>query len=618
MKQHRSALFFILILSTQFFAFIDSVHIKKLRKLRKDGDGDNSGPSGGEVALKGGEIAANCMKALSDNIPPSFCWKEGGDVGVIPTRCPDGFFRSLALCFEHCQPTHYHVLGICWASCSSGYSDHGASCFKSLFDWYFKNSYIPHSVTNFDASVPCSAGNYKFGALCYRDCANIGMYNCGIGACVNDPSSCGPEVLSMAIDTIVGVATAVASIFTGGAAGAAANGVKTGLKKVGMSAIKKSLSSLKKIFTSEMKKKIINRAKKYVKEKAIEIAQGKIQEFAVGKICDAIWDSAEQKTLSAPDVTEQDALDAVDIFNVQGIISGCSDTSTQNGAIDCAKNVIDGLSTFDPTGLLSVAATFMKPICNVPGGEETEVPLATHEDLIINPNCVYLFDACFFMGDYKEICHDVLGLDHFDKKTSSYKIGKAVSGMFFPDFGFVGKGYPFGPGAEVECLKEFQTEEVAFDDWIVSIKLHVSHCFLIVFQTPLSPGADNNFYYCDKEVPDCTLFLYSYAKFMRGYTFTEGVKLTVYSGTNYEGDSWEVPIGEIDPTTIKINTIKSYKLHYPEDAKDTEEPIPEQPPKPVENENIIQETPIPDKSVIEFVPLTDEDLVDVEIPAPEQ
>lgn len=601
-------------LTFQFFAVIDSVHIKKLKKTKKD-DGSDSGPSGGEVALKGGEIAANCMKALSDNIPPSFCWKEGGDIGVIPTRCPDGFFRSLALCFQYCAPTHYHVLGICWASCDPGYTDHGASCFESLFNWYFKNSYIPHSVTNFDESVPCSTGNYKFGALCYRDCANIGMYNCGIGACVNDPSSCGPEIISMAIDTIVGIATAVASIFTGGAAGAAINGVKTGLKKVGISAIKKSLASLKKMFTSEMKKKIINRAKKYVKEKAIEIAQGKIQEFAVGKICDAIWDSAEQKTLSAPDVSEQDALDAVDIFNVQGIISGCSDTSTQNGAVDCAKNVIDGLSTFDPTGLLSVVATFMKPVCSVPGGEELEVPLATHEDLIINPNCIYLFEACFYLGDYREICDDAFGLEHFDKKTSSYKLGKAVSGMFYPEFGFSGKGFPFGPGVEVECLKDFQTEEVAFDDWIVSIKFHISHCFVITFQTPFSQY-DDNFHYCET-APSVTLYLYNYAKFMRGYNFTEGVKLTLYSEHDFLGTSWEVPIGNIEPATIPIVVIKSYKLDFPADSKDVTEPIPEQPPKPIEDENIIQETVIPDRGVIEFVPLTDDDLTPIEeIPAP--
>jgi hypothetical protein len=35
------------------------------------------------------------------------------DVGIIP-GCPDGYFKSAALCYEHCKDGYAHVLGVCW------------------------------------------------------------------------------------------------------------------------------------------------------------------------------------------------------------------------------------------------------------------------------------------------------------------------------------------------------------------------------------------------------------------------------------------------------------------------------------------------------------------------
>lgn len=64
------------------------------------------------------------MKAM----PPEFCWKSGADAGRIPTDCPDGWERKLALCYEKCKSGYKHVLGVCWK---------------------FPKSYIPKSITNF-------------------------------------------------------------------------------------------------------------------------------------------------------------------------------------------------------------------------------------------------------------------------------------------------------------------------------------------------------------------------------------------------------------------------------------------------------------------------------------
>lgn len=54
------------------------------------------------------------MSALMSNIPPEFCWKKGGDAGKIPTGCPDGYHRSLALCYKDCKDDMKFVAGVCW------------------------------------------------------------------------------------------------------------------------------------------------------------------------------------------------------------------------------------------------------------------------------------------------------------------------------------------------------------------------------------------------------------------------------------------------------------------------------------------------------------------------
>ncbi len=182
-----------------------------------------------------------CMKAMMDSIPPAFCWKTGGDFGVIPTACPEGMFRFLALCYEKCPPGWTFVLGVCWSGCDPGYDNHPASCYKSLFRWYFKSSYISPSITNFSDRVPCDKGMYRpaGSALCYRDCNNIGMANCGIGACSSDTTSCLTSIGSMVVDVVQGLADGLSTIATLGTSSVVKTGLKAGLKAAGKAAMKR-------------------------------------------------------------------------------------------------------------------------------------------------------------------------------------------------------------------------------------------------------------------------------------------------------------------------------------------------------------------------------------------
>lgn len=55
----------------------------------------------------------------------------------------------------------------------------------------------------------------------------------------------------------------------------------------------------------------------------------------------------------------------MDIFGIGDIVSNCKDTKGEKNAIACASSVLSGLTTFDPTGLLTIANTFLKPTCVV-------------------------------------------------------------------------------------------------------------------------------------------------------------------------------------------------------------------------------------------------------------
>ena len=56
------------------------------------------------------------------------------------------------------------------------------------------------------------------------------------------------------------------------------------------------------------------------------------------------------------------------------MVKSCGDVSA-DGGLGCAKSVVEGLSAFDPTGIMTIAAAFMHPSCDVP-----EVGEKTHSD----------------------------------------------------------------------------------------------------------------------------------------------------------------------------------------------------------------------------------------------
>ncbi len=360
MKTQRNSFMLIyLLLSCVIF---NTVHTIKISKIKLETEQDDGAAS----KIDGAKLVGECMKGLVANIPPSFCWKKGADFGVIPTHCPKGYFRSLALCFEYCKPGYRHVLGICYEDCPRGFADLGLFCFR-FFEFRGKGIYAPKSLTNFSHEVPCYEGMYRIGALCYRNCENINMENCGIGACVSDQPACASAIVNMVVSTLSSIADIVILIISlGGSAAITAKKqqLTNSIKKIGQQGLRASakaaLKSLKGRFQKDIIKKALNQVRDYAKDSIFSALKSNF----ISAYCSTVYESVINKANPETAFNLDTVVGALDVLNIKGTIQACSNTS--DGGLNCAKNVLTGLSTFDPTGLLGVTAAFMHPECDVP------------------------------------------------------------------------------------------------------------------------------------------------------------------------------------------------------------------------------------------------------------
>lgn len=376
MKQINTHFIIYLVFS---LVILNSVNSVKVLKKKSEDAGTN---------VDVGKLVGECVKGLVKSIPPAFCWKKGADFGIIPTGCPNGYFRSLALCYEHCKPNYRHVLGVCWEDCPRGFADWGLVCFKFL-QFRGKGTYIPRSLTNFSHEVPCPNGMYRMGALCYRNCANIQMENCGIGACVSDQSVCASTIINMAVSTLQSVADSVLLIVSLGSSSSltpSKKAITEGIKKLGQQGLKSAIKSAVSSIRGKFQKQIFDKAFKEVRSFIKDSALGTLKSNFVSSFCSVVYEDMSARANTESTLNLNTVVDTIDVFNVKGIINGCKNTS--DGGLDCAKNVLTGLSTLDPTGILGVATAFMHPECDVPAREYviTPPPVEVNEIPIVG-NC---------------------------------------------------------------------------------------------------------------------------------------------------------------------------------------------------------------------------------------
>ena len=558
--------------------YVTGMNVLKKMSLKKKSQLESEAQANSQtLQFSPSETMKKCMGALMSSIPGDFCWKKGADVGIIPTGCPSGYFRFLALCYEYCGNGYTFVLGVCWAGCDSGYTDHGLSCFKNLFSWYFKHSYIPGSLTNFSSKIPCPSGMYRSGALCYRDCNNIGMENCGIGACAADGATCASKIGSMIQGVFEGIATAISTVVSFGGAAAAKTALKTGVKALAKSALNSVKNKLKKIFTSNIKNVVYNKAKELVKSKAKDFASEIANNIIPEVFCQQVWNASENNlnSQSSVEINEDSVLNAIDIFDIKGIVGGCSNTS--DGGLGCATAVIGTLSNFDPTGLLTIASAFMQPVCDV---TVKDYRITTEESTLItviqempkvqdcrefDQKCLHLWSECNFKGNYFKYCNNS-DFHEFNDKAKSLYVGNEIGITLFEHMSYAGSFLNFGPGSTISCLSEHKAD-VNLTAISSSALFDMGHCYFFNFQISQSTYREgNNHRFCDYMDPKYDLVIRADSKVSNKAfnmkTNIKGAQIQLWEGPDYTGKTVTI-IGSKrfeNKVEFGLDKIGSYKI----------------------------------------------------------
>jgi hypothetical protein len=425
---------------------------------------------------------------------------------------------------------------------------------------------------------------YRGAALCYRDCENIGLKNCGIGACASDSVTCALKIISMVQGVAEGIATAVSTIATLGSSAVAKTALKTGVKAAGKVALNAAKNSLKKLLTSSIKNTIKNKAKAVLKKKAKAWVKGAVTEVFINGFCQGVWETSITKIVkSNVDVSESSILSAVDVFGVESMVANCEDTSG-DGGLECATSVIDGLSAFDPTGVLTIAAVFMHPVCDVTTVDYrinmTEDEKVAEEVLkVVNVNdhekfdqdCVHLWSECNFKGRYMTYClkdgkgHD---LHKFNDMTKSAYIGTDLTSVtFFEHMGSNGKFLTFGGGAMLKCFTDYKTDEVDLTAITSNVRFNIEKCYFLNFRKSTSHYLEGtNNIYCKSE-PKLNLQIREDNSRLRNLiflvkTFVKEGKITFYDEENYKGKSVTVKGSKSfeDRKDFGLTQIKSVRI----------------------------------------------------------
>lgn len=91
----------------------------------------------------------------------------GRGAGTPKDVCPSGRVNDGGLCYAPCPADHDGFATRCIQDCRPGYNDHGLTCFRDLFDWYWKGGYDRGVGT---LPIACGGDKELNDGLCYDAC----------------------------------------------------------------------------------------------------------------------------------------------------------------------------------------------------------------------------------------------------------------------------------------------------------------------------------------------------------------------------------------------------------------------------------------------------------------
>lgn len=344
-------------------------HAEYKKALKKDGEYHSllqmgSKTTGSSNDLTPYSLTKTCLKAIFSSVNNSFCYKSNGDAGDIPTKCACGYFRFWALCYKTCDSGYTFLLGVCWEKCGSGYTDLGVLCYSGTLGLKGRSSYIPNSKTNFDDVSICNWNQYKFGALCYRDCTLLGMANCGIGACSASSSLCTATIVEMGVSILLGatkfmmfvMAPGSSTASTAGSAAAGRSIIET-MKAKAYNLIQPFVSS----FTnSTVRQALFNKVKKFIASQSIKM----LKRAAVQQICRTVTEGFLEQIKAKSDADATPTINDYDPTGIADIATNCTAGMDATGKLNCTSAILGMVNKYDPTGLLLIATALIYPTCD--------------------------------------------------------------------------------------------------------------------------------------------------------------------------------------------------------------------------------------------------------------
>jgi len=229
-----------------------------------------------------------------------------------------------------CAPGEEYDAGLCYYSC------------ETYWNKYYTGQYVRD---NNQKDWGLYTQKYDgVGPVCWINFGDYGWKSCGMGALPNT-DSCTDIVLGQ----IGAVGSLIATIATGGAAGAVLKGVKASVKTV--KAFKKMVSAVKKVGNG-----IKTTVKKYKKvKKKVKSVTKKVQK---------VYDEVSGKETGEKEVeVEKETEEEVEVEDGEVDLEevAADPDATEE---DYARYAAEMASNFDPTGISDVVAAFTYPKCS--------------------------------------------------------------------------------------------------------------------------------------------------------------------------------------------------------------------------------------------------------------
>jgi len=194
------------------------------------------------------------------------------------------------------------------------------------------------------------------------------MTNCGIGACALDNASCATGIVLMLVNIGMGLAQFIGFVASFGAdsgtaesAGQAKQDVSNAVDKNASGSLTKGLQNVQKMAENPAAKaSFLSRVSTLAAQKLGSYAQTQ----TINLVCGTVGNSILNNVQGASAIQFNPA--QLDPTGIASSVQSCSGTlSSTNDQLACAKSIMNVVSNVDPTGIVSIAAALVQPLCDV-------------------------------------------------------------------------------------------------------------------------------------------------------------------------------------------------------------------------------------------------------------